>query len=189
MNDLRPPGWSEYDAIQSVIEGVDEVAKQYEAKWGVGRLDLLVPDDLREKFRKQQFRFDAAIMSHDIEAIRKSGAAMKRAWEALDAVAVECGNQPLELNVWEVAMSNGHVAAFVQTNAEAAIVTRSGRYLEVWTLAEVARVIDKFPEIALAKQTFPGATVKVVRFKKPVDWSIGDEIPSFDDEPEEERLL
>lgn len=182
MKDLRPPGWAEYDAIQSVIEGVDEVAKRYEAKWGVGRLDLLVSDDLREKFRKQQSRFDAAIMEHDLDGVRKSGAGMKRAWEALDLSAIVGGHQPLEPNVWEVAMPDGHVIAFVQTNAEAAVITRSGRYLEVWTVTEIARVIEKFPDIALAKQTFPGATVKAVRFKKPVDWSMGDEIPSFDDE-------
>jgi hypothetical protein len=32
----------EHDAIQAVIDGVDETARRGEDKWGVGRLELLV---------------------------------------------------------------------------------------------------------------------------------------------------
>jgi hypothetical protein len=178
VRDTRPPSWAVYDAIQSVIEGVDEVARQNEARWGVGRLDLLVADDLRERFRKQQRRLDDAISQHDLGAVSRAGEAMKRAWSALDQAARAAGHPELQPNVWEVAMPDGRIVAFVQSNAEAAILTRSARYLDVWTAEEVALVIAKFPEIALAKQTFPGATVKSARMKpRPIDWAVGDEIP------------
>lgn len=180
IRDSRPPGWAEYDAIQSVIDGLDQVAREHEAKWGVGRLELLVSDELRERFRKQQFRLNAAIGEHDLDAVRKSGEAMRRAWGVLEVSAIEAGQKPLEAEVWEIVMPDGRVAAFVKTNAEAAVATRSGRYLDVWTMEEIARVIYKFPEIALAKQTFPGASVISARHKNlpdPIDWNTGDEIP------------
>lgn len=183
MSDLRPPGWEEYDAIQSIIEGVDEVTRQHEAVWGVGRLDLLVSDELRVKFRKQIDRFNAAIYDHNLDAVRKSGEAMKRAWITLAEAAIAAGHKPLEPEVWEIAMPDGKVIAFTKTNAEAAVVTRSGRYLDVWTVEEVARIIHKFPEIALAKQTFPGAMIKSARVRPSViDWKIGDDIPFLGEE-------
>lgn len=178
IHDPRPPGWSEHKAMAVIIDGLDEVSRSYEAKWGVGRLDLLVSDELREKFRKQVIRLNQAIIDHDLEPLRKSAEAMKRAWVVLESAAIADGRKPLEPDVWEIPMPGGRVVAFTRTNAEAAAVTRSGRYLDVWTVNEIARVIDKFPEIALAKETFPGALVASVRTKLPaVDWATGDEIP------------
>jgi len=40
-------------AARSVIDGVDHVAVEMERKWGVGRLRLLVDDDLRQRFDQQ----------------------------------------------------------------------------------------------------------------------------------------
>jgi hypothetical protein len=171
--DVRPPGWSEYEAIASIIDGVDAVTKEYERIWGVGRLDLLVSNELREKFRKQQKRFNDAITDHNLESVKKSGDAFKRAWHVLGNAAVDAGHFPLRPEVWEISMPDGSVAAFVRTNAEQANITREGRYLQVWTMEEIARVIAKFPEVAIAKQTFPGATVQSVKNKN--TWKVEDE--------------
>ncbi len=48
-------------AIRSVIDGVDHVAVEMENKWGVGRLRLLVDDDMRERFDRQAMLFNEAI--------------------------------------------------------------------------------------------------------------------------------
>lgn len=159
----RRIGWQEYDAIQAVIDGVDECARQMERKWGVGRLELLVDDDLREKFRRQLRRFDEAIKEHDVHKVRQAGAAMRRGWEALDRVAIAAGAKQLDPMVWEVQMPDGRVAAFCRDNTDAFAATWTGRYVDVWTMEEIARIIENFPEIALAKQTFPGATVTNIR--------------------------
>lgn len=159
-------GWQEYDAIQAVIDGVDQVAQGMERKWGVGRLELLVEDDLREKFRRQQRRFNEAITEHEVHKVRQAGSAMRRGWEVLDAAATKAGAKELELSVWEIRMPDGRVAAFCRDNTEAFAATWTGRYVDVWTVEEIARIIEKFPEIAIAKQVFPGATVTNVRSKR-----------------------
>ena len=167
---------AEYDAIQSVVDGVDEDARRQEAKWGVGRLELLVPDELREKFRRQLTRFNEAIIKQSVYDVRQSGAAMRRGWEALDRAATAAGAEPLKEDMWEILLPDGRVVAFCRDNTHAYAVFRSGRKVDVWTPEEIARLIDKFPEIALAKKTFPGATVVSARSKQTED-----DVP-FDDE-------
>jgi len=63
----------------------------------------------------------------------------------------------------------------VQTPQDAHAIAISGRYLEIWTLDEVARLIAAFPEIAQAKQIFPGARVQAAR-RSDLDWKTGDPI-------------
>src|SRR5678816_873764 len=155
-----------YDAIGSVVDGLDEVARQQEAKWGVGRLELLVDDELRTKFRRQLRRFNEAITDNDVERVRQSGAAMRRGWEALDQAATKAGAKPIDPEIWEINLADGRVVALCKTIPEAFAVSRSGRYIDVWTVEEIARLIEKFPEIALAKETFPGALVESARSKK-----------------------
>ncbi len=156
----------DYEAIQSVVDGVDETARQQEAKWGVGRLELVVPDELREKFRKQLHRFNEAVAAHDVERVRRSGASMRRAWEALARAAEQSGAEVLDPEYWEMALSDGRIIALCRTKHDAYERHRQDRYVEVWTTQEITRLIESFPEIALAKSTFPGAVVESARSKR-----------------------
>ncbi len=162
----KPITWQEHDAISAVTTGVDAVAVEMESRWGVGRLPLLVSDELREKFTRQLRRLDQAIVANDVERIRQSGAATKRAWLALDQAATETGQQQLQPNAWEVRLADGRVVALCRTNAEAHAEVRSGRHLEVWTIDEIARIMFAFPGLGTAKQVFPGATVESVRSRR-----------------------
>jgi hypothetical protein len=170
--------WQEHDVISAVTAGVDAVAVEMESRWGVGRLPLLVSDELREKFSRQLRRFDQAIVSNDIERIRQTGAATKRAWQALDQAATEAGQQQLQPDAWEVRLADGRVVAICRTNADAHAEVRSGRHLEVWTIDEIARIMFAFPGLGTAKQTFPGATVESVRSRH-VSEPVEDEAEEF----------
>lgn len=156
----------DYEAIQSVVDGVDEAARQQEVKWGVGRLELLVSDELREKFRKQLRRFNEAVIAHDVERVRQAGQAMRRAWEALDRAAEQADAKVLDPEYWEIGLSDGRVIALCRTKHDAYERHRQDRYVDVWTTEEIARLIESFPEIALAKSTFPGARIESVRAKR-----------------------
>jgi hypothetical protein len=154
-----------FDAIQSIVDGVDEEARRIEDKWGVGRLELLVPDDMREKWRRQQRRFRQAIASQDVEQVRSAGGAMHRGYAVLDEEARARGFPPLDPDIWEIAMSDGRVIAFCRNSADAFHAFRQGRHADVWTLEEVKHLIEAWPEIALAKQSFAGAEVVSARVK------------------------
>lgn len=164
----KPPAVSRYDdeAINSVIDGVEATARQYEDKWGVGRLELLVDDELRLKFRQQYERFNNACMAHDVVRVRMAGAGMIRGWQTLDKAAVEAGAQPLDPQTWEIQLPDGRVIAFCRHLHDSFHVARSGRNIEIWTPEEIVRVITAYPEIALAKSVFPGATVVSMKPKR-----------------------
>lgn len=168
---MAPP---EY-AIGAILDGLDEVAAGMERKWGVGRLRLLVSDLLRAKFDAQKDKLDAAIDAGRETYVRAQAEGMKRAWAILDKAASDAGHRPLSPEVWECVLpSTGEVVAIVRTEAEAHRVCRECR---VFTLDEIARLIDGLPGAVLeAKRVFPGATV--TRAGKPaIDWEKGDDLP------------
>ena len=141
----------DFATLQALTQGVDHAAREAEAKWGCGRLPLLVSDGTRAKFIKQQRRFREALASayagpvvtHAmLQAAEKAAGGMVRAWAVLDAEASARDCSPLSAVVWEVSLRDGTVVAVVRTVAEVAHVNRENRYVSVWTLAEVANVID-----------------------------------------------
>ena len=163
-------------AIKAVIDGVDHVAVEMENEWGVGRLRLLVVDDMRERFDRQAELFNEAIITNDAKAVRRHGEGMRKAWQALGKYASDCRFCRIDPTIWEVNGPDG-VIAVVRTNPEAYAVVREGRAVEVWTLDEVVRVIAAHRDtIGEAKRVFPGAQVVDVRVR-PADWENGDELP------------
>ena len=146
-------------AIKSVIDGVDHVAVEMETKWGVGRLRLLVVDDMRERFDRQAALFNEAVFTNDAKAVRRHGEGMRKAWQVLGKYASNCRFCRIDPTIWEINGPDG-IIAVVRTNPEAYAVVREGRAVEVWTLDEVARVIAAHREtIGEAKRVFPGAEV------------------------------
>lgn len=180
-------GMSSDDALtlKSHIDGVDAASREAEAEWGVERLPMLVDAELRAKFYRQEAKwrdaletaYSAPVLTRDmLEAVRASSAAMVRAYGALAAAASEAGHRPVRPEVWEIRLHDGTVGAFVQTNAEVAAARASGRYLQVFTLEEVANIIAALPPtLVKAHAVFEGA-----KFVAPRDRSWvrhGDPIP------------
>ena len=73
-------------------------------------------------------------------------ASMVRAWDALASSAAEAGHRHISPFIWEARLADGTVAAFVETTADASRVIADGRYLKVYTLAEVANLLDATPD-------------------------------------------
>lgn len=180
--------------LQAYFEGVEEARREVETKWGVGRVELLAGDELRARWRRQcsswveayRAAWDATFVTRDLlAAVTEKSAAMRRGYAALDAAAEHLGHRPIAPWVWECLLADGSVAAIVQTNAEASKVIADGRFLVVYTLAEIGNVISALPDaLRLAKQAFPGARFMPPRFRDIADqlgagpWRPeGDEIP------------
>jgi hypothetical protein len=171
QKDTRPLGakhsWAQtpgtYISAQAHIVGVDHVAVTMEAKWGVGRLRLLVSPELREKFDRQDYLLNQAIWHGDLEAVRVQSARMASAWQALDKAAGDVGHARLSPEVWETVLEDGSVAAIVRDSVDAKSAVAQGRQLAVYTLEEIGRLLSHYPQIAQAKEVWPGATVEAVR--------------------------
>lgn len=170
---------------RSLTEGLDHLAGEMERKWGVDLLPLLVSEQLRAAFYRQQDLLNDALGSGDLTLIDIQAGGMKRAWQALDQAAAQAGQTPLSADVWEVKLpKSGKIVAIVRTSAEAHLVAGLDR--ETWTLAEVAHLIDGLDgKVAEIKRVFPGAEITAIhktetpeiRTKESFDWAKGDDIP------------
>lgn len=177
--DTRPLGgadsWARtngtYIAGRAYLDEADQTACAMEAKWGADRLRLLVGPELREKFDRQRYLLNQAIWHGELEAVRRESQRMVRAWLALDAAATSAGKAGLAPVVWEVALSDGTVAAIVPSEEHAAAVQPEGRQVAVYSLEEIGRFLSAYPGVARAKVTFPGAEVTQVarRVTDPLD--------------------
>ena len=167
---------TDYSLAKAILDGVDHVITTAERTWGVGRLRLLVSDDLRARWDRQWLAWCRAVEGDDVGAIQKQGAAVRRAVAALEADAKAAGQQPLLPDVWET-RHNDRVIVVCRTSAEAGVVAREGRAVEIWTLDELVRLaLADRPGLAAVKEVFPGSTVTVI--KPRVNWAAGgDEMP------------
>jgi hypothetical protein len=175
--------------LTGYFEAADAARTEAERKWGVGRLEILcgqIDASLLARFRGQQARWRKALEAcwksefltvATLGEVEKKTGAMQRAWAALDDAAEAAGHRPVAPWVWEVRLADGSIAALVQSDAEASKVIAEGRYLRVYTAAEIGNVIDSIPaSLQAAKTEFPGAKVL-----KPNPYRrSGNEIP-FDD--------
>ncbi len=162
--------------VRAIIDGLDHMAVEMEMKWGVDRLRLLVPPDLRKRFDEQRQLFVDAVWGGDAVETQIQGAALERGWRALDQAATDAGAKPLDPVVWETRIGD-RVLAVVRTAAEAHAITGDGRAREVWTMEEIARVLAAFSQqVGEAKQVFPGCEVVDVR-PPPFNEATGDDLP------------
>jgi hypothetical protein len=152
-----------YIAGRAYLDEADQTAAEMEAKWGSDRLRLLVAPKLREKFDRQRYLLNQAVWHGELEDVRRESGRMVRAYEALNRAAIVAGKLPLNPQVWEVGLEGGTVAAIVPDNAHAHAVIAEGRQVAVYTLEEIGRLLEAYPEIAKAKVVVPGATVTAVR--------------------------
>jgi hypothetical protein len=157
-------------AGRSYIDEADHAANEMEAKWGCGRLRLLVSPELREKFDRQRYLLNQAIWHGDLQMVIREAQRMAKAWRVLDAKASEAGAQPVHADTWEVALKDGSVAVIARDKASAGHVVREGRKLSVYTLDEIGRLLESISTVNLVKQSFPGATVEQIRpVRDPLD--------------------
>lgn len=172
---------------QIAIEALDEVAGQMERKWGVGRLPRLVPVDLAEKFWRQVEKLNAQITEEATAGfanVEREAQRMANAWMALDAAAEAAGADHASAQYLTARMSDGRslvicsdlegMGVWLKQNPDSAAA--------VWTMEEVARVLEGFDLVNKTKHLFDGAVIEEVRvdperMKPPVVWSKGDELP------------
>jgi len=165
--------------MQSALMDHDRKMDEVEKVWGVDRLPYLVADNLRQKFWRAQEQLNEAIRSNDAEAVSDRAANVLRGLDMLVKAAEKAGERPLEPDVWECTMPSGNgvlrlVRAFPEHSAR--LEHRDG--VVIWTLEEVARVIEGLQLVNRVKDAMPGAYVKAVT--KKVDTTKGepnDDIP------------
>jgi len=152
--------------IKRWLDRLDEMALAYEARWGIGNLPRLCSDVTAQKYDKQNEKLAAAIKDQDIKLVQDLVNGFVRAYEIMEREALEKGHKPTVAEYMEVALESGFRLRIARNNTEARGVTAQG--VVVWSLEEVARVIEKdYTLVNKVKASFDGAVVKSVRNFKP----------------------
>jgi hypothetical protein len=169
---------------QIAIEALDEVAHRMERKWGVDRLPRLVPNDLALKFWRQVGKLNVEIVEEataGIANVEQEAGRMVNAWMALDAAAEAAGADRASGQYLTARMSDGRslvicgdlegVAVWRQQNPDQAAA--------VWSMQEVATVLEGLDLVNRTKHLFDGAVVEAARvdLAKAYDWGRGDPMP------------
>ena len=160
-----------YVAGTSVIDEMDLVALAMERKWGVDRLRLLVSAELREKFDRQRYLVNQAIWHGELEDLKTQTKRMMAAYRVLDREAEQAGKPQLshltevQVPVMEAALKDGRVLMIVADEHALTLAGRlqDDRHAVVWSVSEVARMIETDAWISAVKLVFPGAEIKGVR--------------------------
>lgn len=175
-------------AGRAYLDEADATAAEMEAKWGADRLRLLVGAETRERFDRQRYKLNHAVWHGGLEEVRRESGRMVKAWTALDREAAAAGRAPCDPRVWEIALPDGVVAAIVPDIADARRVVAEGRRVAVYTLDDIALMLDRHRGVTAVKVEFPGARVTAVRrsvsdpldgvadTRDDIDWGRGDDL-------------
>jgi hypothetical protein len=171
-------------AAQIAIEALDEVAHQMERKWGVGRLPRLVDVDLAQRFWAQLDKLNAACQTGMLSEQEIQAHRTRNAWMALDAAAEAAGADRASPRYLTARMSDGRLLAICASYDGMQDVVREwvqhnkGQAAAVWTIDEVAKVLEGFDLVNRTKHLFEGAVVEDVRVKRErYNWKQGDALP------------
>lgn len=85
--------------INRLVSQLDDIALEYEAKWGMGQLEGLVATHnpaLAEKFQRQMDKLAEALAGKDLRATRDLVDGFTRAYKALEADVKSRGYHPSE---------------------------------------------------------------------------------------------
>ena len=144
------------DELTLCVEGM-------ERKWGAGRLRLMVGPELREKFDRQRYLTNQAVWHGDLEDVKAQCRRMISGWKALDKVASDAGLERCATEAWEVAGASGLVHVIVRTIDDAKDYKMGRQNACVYTLAEVAVILDALSPVEALKSAFPDAEVVQLR--------------------------
>jgi hypothetical protein len=175
VSGYTPPPWQQtagmFLAGREAIDAANYLHEQMEAKWGCGRLRLLVDADLRNKLDRQRYLFLQAVEGGQLIDVQREGRRMCSAWKALDKAAAAAGASPQDPAVWELVVPfgifKGLVVAIVKDDRDVAKVKAEGRHTIVYGLDEIGRLIAADHFSLTCKENFHGA--EVVPAKKPMD--------------------
>lgn len=168
-----------YRKIQNYLTEYDRVVSDYERRWGIERLPLLVSPELRDRFWQQIDKLNDAIHRDAPNDVEHHVAVTLRAYAALEKEAIAMGGVEIGDDVWTAEGQDGTVVAVVRDVHAVGGIKKEMPDALVYCVQEVAAIVSKWSEqnklVADVKDTFPGAVVTSV--KPTMKDKLDDDIP------------
>lgn len=150
---------NDQSAIDAIVNAVEARLKAAEDKWGFGRLPTLVPLEWAERYGIQRRKFNTAVWSWNARETVKHGDALIRGIDKLEALAIKAGGEPLPPEQWEFEGPEGLII-LVRDRARVGQAATLGRKAQVWSVDEIAALLQNHPLIVAVKSHFNGAVVE-----------------------------
>lgn len=157
---------------------LDNLARHFDAIWGIDRLVTLVSPAMAEKYGAAMAHLHSSYDAEDPAATAAAAANCMKGLDAMNAQAIAAGHQPADPRVWMVEIE-GHKYGFVEDAAFVAIAERNNPGVKIVTLRQAVNslVITQNAVVDAAVKHFPGATVTAIRPRSQLAEELNDEIP------------
>lgn len=133
-----------------------QVEIEYESRWGIAKLPNLVSPELKAKWDTQIQKLWNAKKDNKIDDVAQLVEGCIRAYAIMEKEALGRGHKMHNVDCWDVKHpESGQVYRIVKNNYDAGI--EEG--VRVYTLQEVARILEKKDTINKVKGVFPDAKV------------------------------
>lgn len=153
---------------------LNQVEVEYESRWGVSKLPKLISPELKEKWDRQIEKLFKAKDENRLNDVIGLVEGCIRAYAVMESEAISRGHKMHDAEMWDVKHpDSGHVYRIVKNNYDAGVSLNDGA--RVYTLEEVARIIEAHDNINAVKDVFPNATV--LKIEDTFDYNKGDKLP------------
>jgi hypothetical protein len=162
-------------ACDFALAPFDTAARAMETKWGINRLEGLVPPEMAARYGSALGKMNAAVMADDPEDTAARVGVCVRGLAAMDAAAEAAGHKPIPPAAQEIEV-DGKLCAVLWDDSQwpAYAALRPG--VRTYTPREVANALAAYGQtVGAIKDAFPGATVAAGR--SPLAQALDDDIP------------
>ena len=95
--------------ISRIIGNLDDIATDYETRWGKGKLQELASPELLAKWERQMAKLTDAMEREHPDDVLQLALGTRTAWGMLEEAALASGAVPLDPKAWETHASDGTV--------------------------------------------------------------------------------
>ena len=146
-------------AVQCALQDYHRDLWEVERIWGVDRLPGLVGVGTRKKWWAAVAALYEAVRANDEDRVLELVQNLQKGLTKLVEEAEAAGYGPLDPDIWETPMSGGKILQIVRTFPADTFQPRDSEVL-MWTLEDVAKLIEAQTVINQIKEQFPGAIIK-----------------------------
>jgi len=156
------------------LSEVDQTAIEMENVWGPGVLEKLVSEETKKKFSKARVKLNTALITKGNSSLfKKACSNIIKGYLALDKEARLSGHEPPKGEFWLAKSKNNKEFYIVKNVAEGDIVLTKYPRCILYTLDELAEILETLHEVNECKKIF--AKAKVTKFEKDIPFD--DPIP------------
>jgi len=158
--------------VQRYIDRLDQIAIEYESRWGMCVLERLCSPDMAVKWQKQKDKLNNAIQNASVREVAELVEGSIRGYKALEKDVMDLGHEPTVKDfIYATHPESGRKYAIAVNSIHAR--QKAGQDVVVYTLEEIVKILESRELVNVIKERFENS--KVVKVE-PFDFKKGDDV-------------